>query len=90
MGTLEDIKNELREMQKDPRVDLIQVFAVMLHQEQQRYADALTTIDHYTETISRQSATLLARNTSILGLEAEIARLRAENSALNRGASSRR
>jgi hypothetical protein len=76
MGTLEDIKNDLRQMQRNPRVDLIQVFAVMLHQEQQRYADALTTIDHYTETISRLNATLLARNTSILELKAEIARLK--------------
>jgi hypothetical protein len=76
MGTLEDIKNDLREMQRNPKVDLIQVFAVMLHQEQQRYADALTTIDHYTETISRLNATLLARNTSILELKAEIARLK--------------
>ena len=81
MGTLDDIKNELKEMQKDPRVDLIQVFAVMLHQEQQRYANALTTIEQGNAAIQAQNATLLKQNITILELRAEIARLRAENPA---------
>jgi hypothetical protein len=78
-GTLEEIKKQLKELQKDPKVDLIQVFAVMIHQEQQRYADALTTIDQYSEMLSRQSATNLEQNTTILELRAEIARRRAKN-----------
>jgi len=77
MGTLEDIKNQLIEMQKDPNVDLVQVFAVMIHQEQERYADALTTIDQYSEMLSRQHATNLEQNTTIHELRAKITRLRA-------------
>jgi hypothetical protein len=81
MGTLEDIKSELREMQKDPKVDLIQVFAVMLHQEQQRYANALVTIDQGSAAIQAQNAILLKQNITILELRAEIARLKAESPA---------
>jgi hypothetical protein len=81
MGTLEEIKKQLKELQKDPKVDLIQAFAVMIHQEQQRYADAITTIDQYSEMLSRQSATNLEQNTTILELRAEIARRRAKNPA---------
>jgi hypothetical protein len=81
MGTLQDIKSELREMQKDPRVDLIQVFAVMLHQEQQRYATALVTIEQGNAAIQAQNATLVKQNITILELRAEIARLHAKNPA---------
>jgi hypothetical protein len=81
MGSLQDIKNQLLEMQKDPRVDLIQVFAVMIHQEQQKYANALVTIEQGNAAIQAQNATLLKQSTTILELRAEIARLRAENPA---------
>jgi hypothetical protein len=73
MGTVEEIKNQFQELQKStPGADFFQIFAVMLHQEQERYAVALRTIEQY-------SAVITGQNTTISELQAEITKLHAEN-----------
>jgi hypothetical protein len=72
MGTIEELKNQFQELQKaNPGADLFQIFAVMLQQEQERYAVALRTIEQY-------SAAITGLNTKVFELQAEINTLRSK------------
>jgi hypothetical protein len=75
--TLEEIKEQLRRVQTDPSVDLLQSFASMLHQEQRRFANALLTVGQCNEVIARQSATLVEQSRTIQELRTKIAELSA-------------
>jgi cell division protein FtsB len=72
MANIELLKNRFQQLQAaTPGADLFQIFAVMIDQEQERYAVALRTIEQYSAAIAGQKAT-------ISKLQAELDKLRSE------------
>ena len=80
MDPLEEIEDQLRK-QQEFGLDPITAAASEIHRARRQYADALKTIDQYSEMISKQSETISWQVKEISKLKTELDELRAKNPA---------